>query len=82
MSERDLLERYSALPDEARRLVDEFVGLLGRVTSSVVPATEDSSDVQDDPAESDFFGMWKDREDLADPDYVRKLRRSEWGESA
>jgi len=32
-------------------------------------------------SEEPFFGMWKDREDMADStEWVRRLRRKEWGE--
>ena len=82
MTERDLCDRYVALPEEGKRLVDEFVALLGRAYAPACLTPGTPIEPFGDPTESEFFAMWADRADLADPDYVRKLRRREWGESA
>jgi hypothetical protein len=77
MSKEELLDCYLALPEEGRRLVEEFVSLVGRTCTPTAPK-QPKGDITDDP----FFGMWADREDMKDPDYVRKLRRREWREPA
>lgn len=77
MTEQELLNRYAALPEESRRLVEDFVSLISRASPTARPA-KPKGDIADDP----FFGMWADRPDTTDPDYVRNLRRREWREPA
>lgn len=70
--------RKSALPLTEKFTVifnhdidDVVIGKLEQTTESV-PFHDFTKD--------EFFGMWADREDMADSvEYVRKLRREQWG---
>ena len=75
MTQKEFIEEYAALPDEAQRLVDEFVAFLGQrsAVDLVVPRTPPGK-----LADETFIGMWRDRHDLVDSTaWVRNNRRSE-----
>ena len=77
MSDEQLLGEIAALPDDAKKVVADLVGLLRQRSER---PTAGKGQPGKNPADSDFVGMWKDRADMADPDYLRKLRRREWRE--
>lgn len=74
MTDKQLLDEIGSLPDDAKRLVAEFVAIVSRASTAARAARKPKGDIADEP----FVGMWRDREDMADPDYVRNLRRREW----
>ncbi len=86
MSNDELLDRYQALPEEARRLFDDFVAVLGRAYGNPpepsVPEPEASGADPWDPAADPCFGMWADREETAGLERAGKLRGSSRRESA
>jgi len=60
----------------ARKLVREFVGVLRKQYLLGKPAGRAKSASLKD---SKFFGMWRDRSEMADSvAYVRELRRQQW----
>jgi hypothetical protein len=53
------------------------------ITLIVTPVVEKSLPTLGEFAESEFFGMWKDREDVgAGSDFARKLREEGWKRGA
>jgi hypothetical protein len=75
MTSKQLLDEIESLPGDAKRLVVELVGVLRRGPMS--PKVDAAGTPRDNPADSEFVGMWKDRDDLTD-EWLRELRRSEW----
>ena len=78
MTTKDLIiKEITELPPEAQKLVREFIGFLKRslgVEDKKPPAKRKSV------LQGKFIGMWKDREEMKDSvEYVRKLRREQWG---
>ena len=52
----------------------------GKEKARLVPSAPASGRVLVNPSDHPFVGMWKDREDMADPvAYVRKLRQPRYG---
>jgi hypothetical protein len=71
-----LTRQIEELPPAARKLVREFVGVLRKQYRLGKPTGRAKSASQKD---SKFFGMWKDRPEMADSvAYVRELRRQQW----
>lgn len=78
MTYQKLLDEYIALPLDAQRQVADFISFLQQryVTSQPVQKNR-----QTDLTKEPFIGMWRNRQDLLDSsDWVRKTRKSEWGE--
>lgn len=78
MTSMQLLHEIELLPADARRLVVELVGALRQGPDSL--EIESADPPRENPADSAFVGMWKDRDDLS-ADWVRELRRREWREA-
>ncbi|OQA46100.1 MAG: hypothetical protein BWY52_00953 [Chloroflexi bacterium ADurb.Bin325] len=74
----DIMRDIASLPPEARKQVADFVAnLKGRY-----PVSKSAKPKRTDLLEEPFIGMWRDREDMKDSSaWVRRLRRSEWGEA-
>jgi len=74
--DRDTLwQEYSALPPEARRLVDEIITFMATRPVQPPPPPRPKSPLIDEP----FVGMWRDRDDMADSTaWVRSVREREW----
>lgn len=76
MNAQELLTEFVALPDEAQRQVADLVVFLRQRYASE-PSNSPIKEVT--LMEDDFFGLWRDREDMADSTaWVRKLRMSDW----
>lgn len=80
MTQRQFMEEYISLPEEAQRQVADFVAFLRQryaVTPSVPQAR--TTDLETEP----FIGMWCNRQDLEDSTaWVRGTRKAEWGDGA
>ncbi len=76
MDQETLWREYAALPDEARRRVDEFiVTLAARYANEQEQMTRDRRPLAEEP----FVGMWRDRDEMADSTaWVRSIREGEW----
>ena len=78
MTAKQLTEQYALLPPEAKRQVDDFLAFIGQKYAPAAP-TQHLPALEEEPC----FGMWADREDMADStQWVRELRRKEWGETS
>ena len=75
MTNEELIKEIPLLPDEVIRHIERIVEQFKREQiSEAKPKAR--KPLRDEP----FFGMWKDREDMADPvEYIRNLRREHWG---
>lgn len=78
MNQTQLFEDFEALPPNAQQeLVDFMMRLKQRYEKS---ASKPHKNTQHDWDNHPFFGMWKDRTDMADSSaWVRSLREKEWG---
>ena len=75
MTAQQLSEKVLVLPPEAQRQIDDFIAFISQRYAPVAQPQELPA-LEDEPC----FGMWADREDLADStQWVRELRRKEWG---
>ena len=80
MTQRQFMEEYISLPDEAQRQVADFVAFL-RQRYPAAPSMPQArmADLETEP----FIGMWRNRQDLEDSaTWVRNTRKVEWGEGA
>ncbi|MCC6134863.1 MAG: hypothetical protein LM550_11115 [Candidatus Contendobacter sp.] len=78
MTYQKLLDEYIALPLDAQRQVADFISFLQQRYVTSQPAHKNR---QADLTKEPFIGMWRNRQDLLDSsDWVRKTRKSEWGE--
>jgi hypothetical protein len=76
MTQEELLDQFIELPEEAQHQVEDFVAFLRQRYSSTPSPTMPEGKAW---MEDEFFGMWRDRNDLNDSAaWVRNLRRSEW----
>jgi hypothetical protein len=71
-----IYNEISQLPPEAQQEVANFISFLKtRYQKQQKPPLQ--NDILRDP----FIGIWKDREDMKDGKWLRKVRASEWGAS-
>lgn len=79
MTPQKLFDEYIALPVKAQRQVADFVTFLRQqYTASQTDKKIHPVDLEREP----FIGVWRNRKDLSDSSsWVRKTRKSEWGES-
>ncbi len=71
-----IYNEISQLPPEAQQEVVDFISFLKtRYQKQHKPPLQ--NDIIRDP----FIGIWKDREDMKDGKWLRKVRASEWGAS-
>lgn len=76
-NQEQVLRDLMALPPEAQRLAADFIALL-RLRYAQESSKE--HDAQADSKDVDFFGMWRDRDDMADSAiWTRITRLREWG---
>ncbi len=77
MTNEELLKEYSSLPAEARLKIEQFIAKIReQYTSRSDKPKQKLRPLEEEP----FFGMWADREDMADAvEWVRKIRREHWG---
>lgn len=77
MTNEELLKEYSSLPAEAKQKIEQFVA---RVREQYTAKSQKPKQKLRPLTEEPFFGMWADREDMADPvEWVRKIRSEHWG---
>lgn len=75
MTNEELIKEITSLPADVKRKIELIIE---RFKSG---KNTDTGRMKQIPLrEEPFFGMWADREDMADPvEYIRKLRREQWG---
>ena len=75
MAQRDVMEKFRALPPEAQQQVLDFMASLAgryRLVERSKPKRKLS--------EEKFVGIWRERADLENSTgWVRNVRRTEWG---
>jgi len=75
MTQRDVMEKFRALPPEAQQQVMDFIAFL----ASRYRLAERSKP-QGKLSEEKFIGIWRGRVDLENSTgWVRGVRRTEWG---
>jgi hypothetical protein len=76
MTSQELVDTFASLPDEAQRLIEDFIAFVRQR----YPVDASSAAPPSDLEKEEFFGMWRDREDMKDSSaWVRKVRETEWG---
>lgn len=76
MTKEELLKTYGSLSNEERLKLERFIAKLRKQHAERTKPKKQLRPLREEP----FFGMWKDREDMADPvEWVRKIRREHWG---
>ncbi|HPE72336.1 MAG TPA: hypothetical protein PK018_09230 [Candidatus Competibacter sp.] len=79
MTYQKLFDEYLSLPIEAQQQVADFIAFLQQ-RYKIDRATKKSG--QEKLESEPFIGMWSSRQDLFDSsNWIRKTRKSEWGES-
>ncbi len=80
MTQRQFIDEYTSLPEEAKRQVADFVAFLRqRYTAAPSKRQTRPADLEKEP----FIGMWCNRQDLEDSTtWVRNTRKVEWGDDA
>lgn len=76
MSESTVSKKIKKLPPEAKQQAQDFVDFLyQRYVKREGKKKSETGKI----AESPFFGIWKDREEMRDSvEWVRKVRKSQW----
>ena len=75
MTNEELIREITSLPADAKRQIERIVERF-KSTQRSDSRLKKQIPLREEP----FFGMWADREDMADPvEYIRKLRREQWG---
>ena len=78
MNTQIALERLSSLPPEAQQQVIDFIDFLKTRYQSTPP--QKKKQTQTALAQETFIGIWQERQEMQDStEWVRKLRRKEWG---
>jgi len=76
MTQEELLKTYGTLSTKERLELEHFIAKLRKQHTEHPKPKKKLRPIREEP----FFGMWKDREDMADPvEWVRKIRREHWG---
>lgn len=80
MTQRQFINEYISLPEEAKRQVADFVAFLRqRYTAAPSKPQVGTADLEKEP----FIGMWRNRQDLEDSTtWVRNTRKAEWDEGS
>ncbi len=75
MTNEELIKEIPSLPSEVKSQIERIIERFRKDQAA------EKKPVKRGPLrEEPFFGMWKDREDMVDPvEYIRKLRREQWG---
>ena len=78
MTPQKLFDEYVTLPVEAQRQVVDFIAFLQqRYAANQLTQKARQTELKKQP----FIGMWRNRQDLSDSSsWVRKTRKSEWGD--
>ena len=79
MTNEELLKEITSLPPDAKQIVEDFIIYVRtKATDGAAKTTKKKRPLREEP----FFGMWADREDMADAvEWVRKIRREQWDPS-
>lgn len=76
MTQEEILHQIASLPPEAQRQVIDFIAFLHRQYAHLNPARDAETSAL---ADSNFIGMWQDREEMQDSNaWVRDQREREW----
>lgn len=78
MNQEQIWNDFSALPPKAQQIVADLITFLRSAQNLGGPNKNGAEKLllDDEP----FFGMWRDRKDMADStQWVRNLRTTEWG---
>ncbi len=78
MTNQEILGEFSSLPTEAQNQVVSLITFLKQ--KYIYPELLPPSSTVDLVSDS-FVGMWRDREDLSSPTWLRNLRESEWSKT-
>jgi len=81
MQAQETIRKIASLPPEAQAVVYDLVEVLSKRYAARAKAKPGSQmkGLRTDP----FIGLWRDREDMADPaGFVRNMRRMEWQRGA
>lgn len=74
MTNEEILREITALPTESRQQIENLIASL-RQPNIAQTAAKLPTDLTQEP----FFGMWRNREDMADSTaWVRNLRQTAW----
>ena len=74
-----ILQDFSSLSPEAQKQLLDYLGYLKARYPAVVTKRARKRKLKDEP----FIGMWQNRTDIRNgAEYVRDLRRREWGRGA
>ena len=78
MNTQTVMEGFSSLPPDAQQQVADFIDFLKVRYQKAKPAKKKV--VRAALAQEAFIGMWRERKDMQDSSqWVRELRRKEWG---
>lgn len=78
MNIQTVMEGFSSLPPDAQRQVVDFIEFMKNRYQVAKPARKKVARAS--LAQESFIGMWRDRRDMQDStQWVRELRRKEWG---
>lgn len=75
-NQEKIWREFSTLPADAQQQVADLIAFLNARLEPDAPTNGTQSDLKSGA----FFGMWRDREDLADSTWVRRSREREWTE--
>lgn len=74
MTNEELIKEIPSLPSEVKNQIGRIIERFKKDQAAEKKPVE-RIPLRDEP----FFGMWADREDMADPvEWVRKIRREHW----
>ncbi|MEW6206884.1 MAG: hypothetical protein AB1631_00850 [Acidobacteriota bacterium] len=77
MTNEELLREIASLPIEAQREIEDFIAFLRQ---RYQPSQFTEAALTSDLKTEEFFGMWRDREDMQDSAaWVRNVREKHWG---
>ena len=75
MTSEELLKEIAALPDEAKRRVEDFISRVRRQHSRTSSPAHPDIPLKDE----EFVGMWAGRDDMQNgAAWVRKIREEQW----
>jgi hypothetical protein len=77
MIQENILQKFEALPPEARHQLIEFMEFLTAKYSGL--SHNENFTPPDKTFDESFIGIWQDRKDMQDSNlWLRNLRNSEW----
>ena len=80
MTQNNVTREFDTLPPEAQRQVLDFIAFIQARYQS---ASKEGGKAKVSLAEEKFVGIWRNRGEMQDSNaWVRKIRVTEWGDSA